>query len=370
MADWQTVEQLPSAIVGGGLTLHQMIQASIDFAKRWGAQVQITEPLPEPCEPIPGDGMAVNLVSGTLAMGGAERHTVELACALHRLGYKVTVLVRDLWSPHQPHMDRLKSAGVPTAGIDCDPPAQVTIWWGASMLGRNPAGSIYVAHSASKLVQRAIERCSEDIGRIVGVSRAATAVALQAGPEVKASTIWNGVEPPTTSRAPRSGAYTVGYLGRYDTEKGVALAIAALAHAAEDIRLRCYGRGPHKGALAAAADDHGVGDRVDVCGVAPDFAAVAHEFDALIVPDLVQGFPMTVCEALLHGVPVVAVNMGDLQHVLADGRGVAVEPSSRGLARGITEVREMPAASTAWAEKHLTADAMAASYTHVIGEML
>ena len=371
MADWQTAEQLPSLVKGGSLSLIQMIKASFDFARQWGVNVPYTEALPEPMGPIPGDGLTVNLVTATLSMGGAERHTVELALGLDALGYDVAVEVGDLWEPHQPLLAKLNAAGIKAGIRGSRPGAQVTIWWGTAMQNKQPAGSIYVAHSSSKLVQRAVEQSREVIDRIVGVSRSATAAASQAAPGVKASTIWNGVASPDLPLKERKGpGYQVGYLGRYDTEKGVALAIAALVHTPEDVRLRCYGRGPHKGSLATAADDHGVGDRVDLCGTCPDFQAVADEFDCLIVPDLVQGFPMTVAEALLNETPVVAVELGDLQHVLAGGRGIAVEPSPRALAQGIAEARRMPTPDSDWAEEHLTAEAMAASYSNVIHEVL
>ena len=100
LGEWQVPDQIPTTVKGCSLGLHQMIKASVDFAKRWGATARITEPLPEPQDPVPGDGLAVNLLSATLSMGGAERHTVELACALKRLGYAVTVGVQDMWSPH------------------------------------------------------------------------------------------------------------------------------------------------------------------------------------------------------------------------------------------------------------------------------
>lgn len=369
-AGWQSVEQIPTLVKGGSLALSEMIDASRKFADRWGASARVTEPLPEPQEPIPGGGLPVNLISGTLAMGGAERHTVELARALTALGYAVTVGVRDIWGAHPGHTARLEAAGVPVEHHTALPEAASTIWWGASLEGLRPPGSIYVVHSASELVRRAIRRCADDIGYLVGVSRMATAVGMGCT-DRPGVTVWNGVQMPEEHvRAPRGGpGYVVGYLGRYDTEKGVALALAALAHLPEDVRLRCYGRGPHKGALAQAADEHGVGDRVDVCGVAADLAAVADELDCLIVPDLIQGFPMTVCEALLAGLPVVAVGLHDLPHVLADGRGVAVQPTPRSLAHGVQQAMEMPRADTAWARRHLSAETMAAGYTHVIQEV-
>lgn len=366
---WQEPDQLPSLVPQRG-DLECMIRASRRFAERWGTDQAVSELLPELKTPIPGDKMRINLVTATLMMGGAERHTCELARALARLGYVCTVVVGDMSDAHQPLFNLIMKAGIRiVTGKSHLPEADATIWWGNSMRWADPPGSIFVAHSASKLVAKSIRDGAADIDRIVGVSRPATAAAHEAHPAVPASTIWNGVDRPCEPLSrPRTGSYTLGYLGRYDTEKGVALAIAALEHTSSDVRLRCYGRGPHKGALADAADAHGVGDRVDICGVAPGFYAVAHEINCLIVPDLVQGFPLTVCEALLAKVPVVAVGLGDLEHVL-DGCGVAVDPTPEALACGVEQIRKSGPKGIPWAVEQLTADAMAAAYTHVIHEV-
>jgi glycosyltransferase involved in cell wall biosynthesis len=66
--------------------------------------------------------------------------------------------------------------------------------------------------------------------------------------------------------------------------------------------------------------------------------------DCLALPSLWEGFPNVVLEALAHGVPVIATDVGDVRSIVEDGvSGWVVPPESAELlASAIIELIELP----------------------------
>ena len=90
---------------------------------------------------------------------------------------------------------------------------------------------------------------------------------------------------------------------------------------AEDIRLICTGSpGPRVTALAAAALDMGLGDRVLFPGFLPasDFATLLGNALGLIFPSLYEGFGLPVIEAMVAGVPVACSRICALPEIAGD----------------------------------------------------
>jgi glycosyltransferase involved in cell wall biosynthesis len=126
-------------------------------------------------------------------------------------------------------------------------------------------------------------------------------------------------------------ALTVARLGR---EKGLELALGALAHA-PGVRLAIVGAGPHRGALEAHAAARGVADRVRFTGalapaVMPDVYASA---DAFVFPSATETQGLVLAEALAAALPVVAVDVPVNREILGGtGRLVAADPAALGAA--------------------------------------
>ena len=95
-------------------------------------------------------------------------------------------------------------------------------------------------------------------------------------------------------------------------------------------------------AYRAAADRLGLGDRVRFEGWA-DQQQVARKLsqaDVLVLPSYDEGLPLAILEALANGVAVVCTPVGEIPHVLTDGRNACfVQPGDvRGIAEGLARV--------------------------------
>ncbi len=147
-------------------------------------------------------------------------------------------------------------------------------------------------------------------------------------------------------------SHEVVFIGRVSPEKGIAVAIAALAivraSAVPDATLTVIGpvSGDHDAELRAVAACHGVADQVRLLGPQPPATAAAAlaGAGALIAPSVWdEPFPLVTLEAALARVPVVAADVGgiaeglhDEEHALLFPRADA-EGAARCLARVLTE---------------------------------
>lgn len=352
----------------------------------------LTRPPSCPSKPPAGRGQRVVLATCSLLAGGAERVTVHLGIGLAKCGFDVTVLnVGASLGIHEPFRLALQRSGVEIAERLIDGsegpflrPGTVTVWWGHALLPRikrgvEIPGSIYAAHSSGKWTADAIQQCQDGISYGVGVSGPASQM-LQHVTGLKSSTIWNGIDPTpyqASKPKPRGREFVLGYLGRYSPEKNPIAAIAALQFLPSEIRLRCYGWGPLKQAMWEAAQEYGVADRVDLGGTVRDVAATLREFDALLIPSVYEGFPMTVIEAMHAGCPVITGPHGDLALVNKEGeRGILIKPEPFSIAGGTMRLFDDPdkakriaLAGQNFAREHLTVEKMAWAYGRLINRV-
>jgi glycosyltransferase involved in cell wall biosynthesis len=128
---------------------------------------------------------------------------------------------------------------------------------------------------------------------------------------------------PTAPRPP--GPLVVGSLGRLDAVKGYDLLLRGLARL-DGVRVVVGGEGTDRPELARLAGELGVADRVDLPGWSDEPAAALRGFDVFCLPSRSEGFPLSVVEAMLAGLPVVATRVGSVAELVADGRaGLLVE---------------------------------------------
>src|SRR6185312_5153733 len=81
---------------------------------------------------------------------------------------------------------------------------------------------------------------------------------------------------------------------------------------------------PH---FAAAGRPDALGERLRRFGYREDIQAVLAAADIFALPSRFEGLPMSVIEAMLTGLPVVATNVrGPAEQVLADVTGLLVPP--------------------------------------------
>jgi glycosyltransferase involved in cell wall biosynthesis len=92
-----------------------------------------------------------------------------------------------------------------------------------------------------------------------------------------------------------------------------------------------------------AISDAELSERVLLCGYREDAARLMRAFDVVCLPSFHEGLPLSLLEALAHGIPCVATAVGGVPEVLAEGAGILVpraDPSS--LATALLEVLERP----------------------------
>jgi len=101
--------------------------------------------------------------------------------------------------------------------------------------------------------------------------------------------------------------------------------------------------------MAAMLRASGLGDRLRMLGYRADVAAVLAAADIFVLPSYFEGLPMSVIEAMLTGLPVVATNIrGPREQVVTDVTGLLVPPGSVApLAAALRRLADDPAARAA-----------------------
>ena len=119
--------------------------------------------------------------------------------------------------------------------------------------------------------------------------------------------------------------------GRLIDYKGADLAIRAVAAAKEPVELTIIGRGPDREKLERLAAELGVAARVTFVGWV-EHAAVADTlctFRALVFPSLAEANGIIVQEAMMLGLPVIAVDWGGPALLVTADTGVLVPPTDQ-----------------------------------------
>lgn len=113
------------------------------------------------------------------------------------------------------------------------------------------------------------------------------------------------------------------------TNKGQDLAIEALARLKtrfENLVLVFAGDGEERDALRALAQRYLLSDRVRFLGFVPDVRRYLSGADIYLMPSRKEGFPFSLLEAGLAGLPVVATRTGGVPEVIKDGLTGALVP--------------------------------------------
>jgi glycosyltransferase involved in cell wall biosynthesis len=142
-------------------------------------------------------------------------------------------------------------------------------------------------------------------------------------------------------------------VGRLTAQKGIDVAIRALASLPADMVLVVLGEGPERAALTRLAHELGIEQRVFLPGRVPDVAAWLGRATALVHPARWEGFGLGVLEAMLAGLPVVASNVSSLPELVVEGTtGVLVPPDDPGaVVRGVQEAVAHPELGVAGLER-------------------
>jgi glycosyltransferase involved in cell wall biosynthesis len=122
----------------------------------------------------------------------------------------------------------------------------------------------------------------------------------------------------------------VGIVANFRREKAYEVFLAAAAEAAaSDPRLRfvSVGQGPLEDEMRALADRLGLTGRASILGYRPDAVEVMSAFDLFSLSSRHEGLPVSLMEALVLGLPVVATAVGGIPEAVTDGvEGLLVPP--------------------------------------------
>ena len=154
------------------------------------------------------------------------------------------------------------------------------------------------------------------------------------------------------------------FVGRLSPAKNVDVLLQAMARSkgeGESLRLRIVGDGPQRAELEALAGALGIADRVFFEGAVPqsrvlDFYELAH---VLVLASQTEGWPKAIAEGMAFGLVCIGSNCGFVPQMLADGRGLLVEPGDAGalagtlrqVVRDVTEAAQISGRAAVWARR-------------------
>jgi glycosyltransferase involved in cell wall biosynthesis len=122
----------------------------------------------------------------------------------------------------------------------------------------------------------------------------------------------------------------VGAIGRMVWQKGFEFFIKAIPEILEvtpDARFLLVGDGSLRPDLENLARELDVYDRVIFTGFRSDIQQLLSTLDVLVVPSLLEGFPMITLEAMAMATPVVATRIHGITEQIVDGKeGILIPP--------------------------------------------
>lgn len=137
----------------------------------------------------------------------------------------------------------------------------------------------------------------------------------------------------STARRAASGETVFGYAARLEEGKSpLALieAVAALRREGAQVHLRMAGTGPQLLEVKARARELGLDGACEFVGFYTGSAARSdfmRSIDVFVLPSLAEGTPNSVIEAMAHGLPVIATEVGGVPDLLSEGSGILVPPA-------------------------------------------
>ena len=139
----------------------------------------------------------------------------------------------------------------------------------------------------------------------------------------RVSVIRNGVSSLFANAAPtplaaHDGPLRLGVIARLEPRKGIDQALAALAKV-DGLRLDIVGDGPSRPALERQVAALGLRDRVRFWGYRSDPETIIAELDAVLCSSRTEGLPVGLLEGMALGRPVIAVPVGGVPEIVADG---------------------------------------------------
>ncbi len=146
--------------------------------------------------------------------------------------------------------------------------------------------------------------------------------------------IANGIDPkrhkPTEDQARiraelrlPANAFVVGSAGRLAPEKNYQMLLAGAAECrakGQDMHVVLFGDGEERPALVALAAQLGIATSVSFMGWRTDLHRVMGALDVFVLTSASEGLPLALLEAMAMGLPIISTPVGDIPHVVEEGR--------------------------------------------------
>ena len=149
-------------------------------------------------------------------------------------------------------------------------------------------------------------------------------------PAEKLVVIHNGTEIPDKINSDRENhLFTIGSAGRYFPVKDYPFLVeiaAEINRHAKDVCFELAGEGPELENITEGINRFGLQDIFRLKGFMNNMSEFYKGLDLYINTSLHEGFPMSVLEAMSHGLPVVAPKEGGIKEIVTDGlQGFLIE---------------------------------------------
>ena len=329
--------------------------------------------------------MRLLFVNETGGPGGAEQTVLNLALAMQQRGHDCLIAVRNpgwvadaaqrLGLPWASTTDQLPASRLATLRglqrlVEQHEPDLIhahmfNVGVFAALVGRRHRlpvvctihgqsdiqGSSWMRHAKFFVLGRTVRR-------LLFVSEALQQETLNQHPGIAplCQVIHNGVPVDDMQTHPirkrlKDNPVTIGALGNIRRAKGYPVLLAAFAKLSEThpgIRLQIAGQPDHAGlyeALQSQVRQLGLERQVTFLGHVQDVPAFLAEIDCLVSSSLSEGLPLSLIEAMLAEVPIVATRVGGVPELITHGQHGYLCPAddAEALASSITGILSQPA---------------------------
>lgn len=302
----------------------------------WAGAEAMVFSLLEGLKPYPDVRLQVILLNGgrlfkKLRQGGFDATVLdESRLGTARLGRDVFRLLKAT-RPSIIHAHRYKenfiaflaSRGLPKAGLIATQHGLVEKYAALSSLKQR------LIHAANFILM------ARGFHKVVVVSRQMKTVMAAKNGFVadKIAVIHNGIAlPEAPIFAPAKDGLVIGSCGRLAAVKDFALMVEIARRVAartRKIHFVIAGEGPEKNRLTDLIRHYGLADIFDLPGPMEDMGAFYKSIDVFMNTSIHEGIPMSVLEAMSHGRPVIAPQVGGLPEILKNGREGFLIPRRR-----------------------------------------
>jgi glycosyltransferase involved in cell wall biosynthesis len=141
--------------------------------------------------------------------------------------------------------------------------------------------------------------------------------------EDRVKVIHNGIETPEDNPTRKEkGTFVIGSSGRLFPVKDYPFMVEVareVLRKANNVKFTLAGDGPELKKVQTMIQRYGLGERFLVRGFVKDMGTFYRGLDVYLNTSFHEGIPISVLEAMAHGVPVIAPNVGGLREIVADG---------------------------------------------------